>query len=315
MLAGRAAGPVATGCGWSTGHVRAGFRLVDAGVVVLGGHELFHREQTSAGRCRAAGSKSRAIDSFLDLNEGDLVVHVSHGIARFRGMQMLECDDGTAGSTPRSTSSLEFRDGVMLYVPASKIDLVQKYVGGGKTDPELSKLGGTALGQARRTGSQEAVLDLAAEMIQLQAVREAQPGIAFPPDTDWQREFEAAFPYQETPDQLTAIERDQARHGAAAADGPPDLRRRRLRQDRAGHPRRVQGRRQRQAGRRPRADDRAGRAALPHLQRSGWPSTRSPSRSSAGSAPPASRSEILKRLADGERRRHHRHAPARSART
>ena len=88
---------------------------------------------------------------------------------------------------------LEFRDGVRVYVPASKIDLVQKYVGGGKTDPELSKLGGTGW-QHRKDKVQAAVLDLASEMIQLQALRESQPGFAFPPDSDWQAEFEASFP-------------------------------------------------------------------------------------------------------------------------
>src|SRR5262249_24863459 len=99
---------------------------------------------------------------------------------------------------------LEFRDGVRLYVPASRIDLVQKYVGGARAEPELSKLGGT--GWARRKAKvQEAVLDLAGEMIQLQALREAQPGIAYPPDSEWQAEFEAAFPYEETPDQLTTL--------------------------------------------------------------------------------------------------------------
>src|SRR5262249_51507799 len=99
---------------------------------------------------------------------------------------------------------LEFRDGVRVFVPVSKIDLVQKYVGGGNTQPELSKLGGTSW-QNRKARVQAAVLDLASDMIQLQALREAQPGIAYPPDTDWQCEFEAAFPYQETPDQLTSL--------------------------------------------------------------------------------------------------------------
>ncbi len=91
-----------------------------------------------------------------------------------------------------------------VYVPASKIDLVQKYVGGSKTDPELSKLGGTSW-QNRKAKVQTAVMDLASDMIQMQALREAQPGFAFPPDSDWQAEFEGAFPFQETPDQLTSL--------------------------------------------------------------------------------------------------------------
>ncbi len=213
------------------GHVHAGYRLVEAGVVVLGSHELFHREDpTAVGERgvltpRFGGRKveSRAIDSFLELRDGDLVVHVSHGIARFRGMVMLD-RAASGGShppgeaknrgvdTPRSPGApaqeehllLEFRDGVQVYVPVSKIDLVQKYVGGSKTEPELSKFGGT--GWLRKKERVEAAVhDLAAEMLQMQALRAAQPGVAYPPDTDWQHEFEASFPYQETPDQLTSL--------------------------------------------------------------------------------------------------------------
>jgi transcription-repair coupling factor (superfamily II helicase) len=189
------------------GRVRAGFRMVDAGVVLLCDHELFHREEVRQVLPRRR-LEARAIDSFLDLNEGDLVVHVSHGIARYRGMQVLD----RKGAKKRSDAFdpgeehliLEFRDEVRLYVPASKIELVQKYVGGARTDPELSRFGGTAW-QRRKDRVQAAVLDLASEMIELQALRESKPGIALPADTEWQAEFEAAFPYQETPDQLTTL--------------------------------------------------------------------------------------------------------------
>jgi len=215
-----------------TGHVRAGFRLVEAGVVVLGSHELFHKDQLPHGvkAAPAAGKssrriESRAIDTFLDLNDGDYVVHVAHGIGRFRGMRMLDkgvrgqetedSEDG-AGNDEASLSSsleenliLEFRDGVFLYVPATRIDLVQRYVGGAHAEPELSKLGGTAWGRKKERVS-EAVRDMAADMIQLQAVRQALPGYSFPADSEWQKEFEAAFPYQETPDQLSAIHETKA---------------------------------------------------------------------------------------------------------
>lgn len=211
-----------------TGSVRAGFRLVDGGIVVLGSHELFHREQTAAGE-KGSGKglprrriESRAIDSFLELNERDLVVHVVHGIARYRGMIML--DRGVKGpgtetgtdqpdATPKARHDskiqeehllLEFRDGVFLYVPVSKIDLVQKYVGGSRSDPELSKLGGTGWTR-KKERVQEAVHDLAVDMLNLQAMRASQAGFAFPDDSEWMKEFEASFPYQETPDQLTAV--------------------------------------------------------------------------------------------------------------
>jgi transcription-repair coupling factor (superfamily II helicase) len=181
-----------------TGLVRAGFRMVEAGVVVLSDHELFHREEARLILPRRR-LESRAIDSFLELTEGDLVVHVSHGIARYCGMQVLEKNGHT-----EEHLILEFREGTRVYVPASKIDLVQKYVGGARTEPELSKLGGTSW-QNRKAKVEAAVLDLASEMVDLQALRESKPGIALPPDTEWQAEFEAAFPYQETPDQLTTL--------------------------------------------------------------------------------------------------------------
>jgi transcription-repair coupling factor (superfamily II helicase) len=191
----------------TVGRLRAGFRLVDAGLVILSDHELFHREEARQVLPRRR-LESRAIDSFLELAEGDLVVHVSHGIARYRGMQII----GKNGQNEEHLI-LEFREGVRVFVPASKIDLVQKYVGGSRTDPDLSKFGGTSWDR-KKERVEAAVLDLASEMVDLQALRASQPGIAFPPDTEWQAEFEAAFPYQETPDQLTTlseIKRDMER--------------------------------------------------------------------------------------------------------
>ncbi len=199
------------------GTVHSGFRLVDLGIALIGDHELFHREDVRTVLPRRQ-LESRAIDSFLELREGDLVVHVSHGIARYRGMELLEKHNQKPASPqkrarvsdPKSNTKLEehmileFRNNTRIYVPVSKIDLVQKYVGGGNAQPELSKYGGTSW-QRKKDKVEEAVVDLASDMIELQAVRDAQPGIAFPSDSEWQHEFEAAFPYQETPDQLTAL--------------------------------------------------------------------------------------------------------------
>lgn len=221
----------------TVGHVHAGFRLVDLGIVVLGSHELFHRDPAPIGEKSGASAaqrriESRAIDSFLDLNEGDYVVHVAHGIAIFRGMAMLpsgtshkpaeaheltlresEEDEFTDAHLRAHAKEehlvLEFRDGGRLYVPVSKIDLVQRYIGGSRTQPELSKLGGTSWAK-RKEKVEAAVRDLAAEMIEMQAIRASQPGFAYPPDSPWQIEFESTFPYQETPDQLTAIQEIKA---------------------------------------------------------------------------------------------------------
>ena len=108
---------------------------------------------------------------------------------------------------------LEYHGGTKIYVPSAKIELVQKYVGGKRGRPVLANIGGKAWVR-QKEAAQRAVTDLAAEMIELQAARDARPGIAFPADTEWQREFDAAFPYQETPDQLTSI--DEIKHDMQA---------------------------------------------------------------------------------------------------
>lgn len=179
------------------GQLTSGFRLVPEQVALVSSGELFHRSDVRRLPRRWLG---KAIDSFLELREGDLVVHVNHGIARYRGMKLLEKD-----AQVEEYLVLEFEDQVKLYVPSSKIGLVQKYVGGAKARPKLARLGGrTWLRQ--RAAVEEAVTDLAAEMLELQAARKSRPGIAFPADTEWQREFDASFPYQETADQVTAME-------------------------------------------------------------------------------------------------------------
>jgi transcription-repair coupling factor (superfamily II helicase) len=175
--------------------------MTDAQTLVIGDHELFARTDVRRPVTRRR-YESRAIDSFLDLNEGDLVVHVSHGIARYRGLQLVDKGDEHS----EETLLLEFAEGTKMFVPIAKIDLVQKYVGGGKAEPTLSKLGSSAW-EKRKKRVAEAVVDLASELIDIQAARASQPGIAYPAeDSHWMAEFEAAFPYQETPDQLAAID-------------------------------------------------------------------------------------------------------------
>jgi transcription-repair coupling factor (superfamily II helicase) len=179
------------------GTLTRGFRLVPERIALVSSAELFHRTDLRRIPQRRLG---KAIDSFLELREGDLVVHVNHGIARYRGMKLLEKDRQV-----EEHLVLEFADEVKLYVPSSKIALVQKYVGGTKARPKLARLGGRTWSR-QRAAVEAAVTDLAAEMLDLQAARNSRPGIAFPPDTEWQREFDASFPYHETLDQLAALE-------------------------------------------------------------------------------------------------------------
>ena len=203
----------------------------------------------------------KPIDSFLDLRAGDLVVHLSHGIGRYRGIELLD----KQGKVEEHLK-IEFHGGAKLYVPATKIDLVQKYVGGTKSRPALAKLGGTSWVRQKKA-AETAVMDMAAEMLELQARRISRPGIAFAPDGEWQGEFDASFPYRGNARPAGGDPGDQTRHGTAAAHGPLAVRRRRLRQDRGRHAGRLQGGGQRLPGGRARSHDRAGGAALSHFRR------------------------------------------------
>ena len=171
-------------------------------------HELLHRYQTRRRVRRVAagagGIGGRNIDTFVDLQPGDFVVHRDHGIARFLGLRALDQSVSAGKDTNEEFLSLEFAGGAKLHVPASKIELVQKYIGAFKGEPKLSTLGGKGWKRQKDQVS-DAVRDLAGEMLRIQAARESLPGTRFPSDTAWQREFEAEFPYEETEDQLAAI--------------------------------------------------------------------------------------------------------------
>ncbi len=168
-------------------------------IAILGHNELFHRYELRR-RVKNKGVATKQIDSFLDLNVGDYVVHVAHGIAKFTGMQTMEKEGRT-----EEFLTLRFAEQAALYVPASRINLIQKYVGGFSGHPTLSRLGGN-LWDKQKEKVAEAVMDMAAELLEVQAKRAAQTGHPFPADSDWQNEFEAEFPYTPTDDQLTAAE-------------------------------------------------------------------------------------------------------------
>jgi len=179
------------------GRLSAGFRWVTEDTIVLSGREMFQRVELPRGPRRRLG---RVIDSFLELREGDLVVHLAHGIGRYRGLKLLEKEGRS-----EEHLELEFYGGTKIYVPASRIELVQKYVGGSKARVSLARIGGKTW-ERQKQAAQRAVADLASDMIELQAQRAAQPGIRYPEDSTWQLEFDASFPFSETPDQLLAIE-------------------------------------------------------------------------------------------------------------
>ncbi|MGH7130674.1 MAG: transcription-repair coupling factor [Phycisphaerales bacterium] len=180
--------------------------------------ELLHRF-TARRRTRGKIRAGRAMDAFLELAPGDFVVHTDYGIAKFIGLQMLKPRDAKRsveerlhGAPLRAESeeqaeehlTLEFAAGAKLHVPVTKIDLVQKYIGGFKGSPPLSTIGGQRW-QSQKARVADSVKDLAAQLLRVRAARESLPGVRYPADTAWQKEFEAEFPYQETEDQLAAI--------------------------------------------------------------------------------------------------------------
>lgn len=172
------------------------------GIIVAPASELLHRAPVRRrGRALAGG---RAKDAFLVFEPGDYVVHRDHGIARFVGLQTLAQESAVQGTIEQEFLTLEFDAGAKIHVPASRIELVQRYVGAGSARPKLSTLGGRRWKRAKEE-AEESARDFASEMLRVQAARAATPGIAYPADSDWQREFESQFPYEETDDQLTAI--------------------------------------------------------------------------------------------------------------
>jgi transcription-repair coupling factor (superfamily II helicase) len=178
------------------GSLAAGFEIGTAGPMILSVNQMLKRHTLRRGARKIA---SRALDSFLDLREGDLVVHLSHGIGIYRGLQMIE-----KLGQKHEHLEIEFAEGTKLFVPTSKIDLIQRYIGGTKATPKLAKIGGQAWVRQKKA-AEEAVTDMAAELLDMQAQRRSRSGIAFSPDTVWQNQFDASFPYIETPDQMTAI--------------------------------------------------------------------------------------------------------------
>jgi len=164
--------------------------------------EIVHRYQVR--RVGHASSTRRDLDAFVEIAPGDYVVHREHGIARFEGVRK-QSRSGEDDASVEEFLVLEFAQGARLLIPASGIDDVHRYIGAVKGAPDRSILGGKAWA-GRKERAAESVRELAAELLRVQAVRQGRSGTACPTDGEWQHEFEAAFPWEETPDQRNAFD-------------------------------------------------------------------------------------------------------------
>jgi transcription-repair coupling factor (superfamily II helicase) len=204
------------------GTLARGFLCDEARLVVVTDAEVFGRYKVQRPRrlksVHAQATRSALDIDFTELEEGDYVVHVQHGIGRYVGLQVLPLGAGTKPTEGTGANAYAGQECLVieyapsdpaqpppkLYVPVTEAHLVGKYVGTGKARPPLNTLGGTRWARAKAQ-AERAVRDVASDLLAIQAARESQAGHAFAPDAPWQREFESAFIFEETPDQQRAI--------------------------------------------------------------------------------------------------------------
>ncbi|MGA2902194.1 MAG: transcription-repair coupling factor [Candidatus Korobacteraceae bacterium] len=182
-------------------YVPEGVVLPDANMVLFGARDLFDEAEVSLGRPQRQKSKISAfLSDFRDLAIGDYVVHVEHGIGQYQGLKEVPQEDGAAVEF----MVLEYAEGARLYVPLTRLDLVQKYRSSEGVKPVLNRLG-TQQWQKTKARVKKAMKDMAEELLKLYAARKTAEGHGFAPDTEWQREFEDSFEFSETEDQMNAI--------------------------------------------------------------------------------------------------------------
>lgn len=180
------------------GTLRSGFKITNARLMVATDGEMFGLSRLR--RPKKASRRGLPISSLLELAEGDYVVHINHGIGRYRGLTKLS---GACGD--RDYILIEYAGTDRLYVPVDQIDRIQKYIGVEGQTPTLNRLGGSEWARTTKRVKQ-AVKEMAKELLALYAARQTIEGHSFGPDTPWQQELESAFEYQETPDQMEAIQ-------------------------------------------------------------------------------------------------------------
>ncbi len=186
--------------------ITSGFSIESEKIIVIQENEIFGRKKNAPASIRKA--KSKPIETFVELNPGDYVVHVNYGIGLFKGIERVK-----AMGTERDYIKLEYADEEFIFVPIEQVNLVQHYIGAGDSKPKLDKIGSKSW-SSRKAKVQARVEEIAEKLIDLYSKRKASRGFPFPKDTEWSAAFEAAFPYEDTQDQATAtieIKRDMER--------------------------------------------------------------------------------------------------------
>ena len=183
------------------GSLPAGLEYPTLKFAILTEGQIAVRQEHKRTRAPKKATNRKKLDSFTDLTPGDLVVHEHHGIGRYVGMEQLK-----VGGVTKDYVKIAYQGTDCLYVPATQLDLVSKYIGAGEDTPvRLNKLGGDQW-QKTKAKAKAAAKDLAAGLIKLYAERKRLPGFAFAADSPWQQEFEESFEYAETDDQLRCID-------------------------------------------------------------------------------------------------------------
>ncbi len=179
--------------------LNSGIDISGIKTLILTDHEIFGKSYRK--RRFFKNRSSRPIDTFLDLKPGDYVVHINHGIGTFSSIERM-----AAGGVERDFIVIEYADSDKLYVSLDQINFVQKYIGIDGRKPRIDSLGRKSSWNRIKEKVQGAVEEIAGELIKIYAQRNSLKGFRFPPDTRWQEEFESQFEFEETPDQITAIE-------------------------------------------------------------------------------------------------------------
>ncbi|MGX7419974.1 transcription-repair coupling factor [Carnobacterium gallinarum] len=177
------------------GAIHNGFELPKEKIVIINEREMFNKVTKKITR-RQTLSNAERLKSYSELSPGDFVVHVNHGIGKYTGMETLEI-----GGVHQDYMSVLYKDDAKLFIPVTQINLLQKYVSSDAKTPKINKLGGTEWAKTKKKVAAK-IEDIADDLIELYAAREAEVGFAFSEDNGYQQEFENAFPYTETDDQL-----------------------------------------------------------------------------------------------------------------